>query len=185
MFVTQNQQLKHAIPNALLCNVFNHWTCFPFAVWHVGYTRYQFKHKYLQWYYISFVEPWENVKSHSPNNQGITIRVVRQFGTSHAQWIIHQNEFKCRLLREFWIHNFRQRLERVIVGSIVNMKNECLFSWFMGEWIVARNKQIAREPLLDIFPVNPEKDTNSLNTSNCPFVLTCHEELSKLNKFYI
>ena len=47
------------------------------------------------------------------------------------------------------------------------------FSGFMGEWIVARNKQIAREPLLgsrdlfvpryDSFPHEPrKKDTHSL-----------------------
>ena len=44
--------------------------------------------------------------------------------------------------------------------------NECLFFWVHGEWIVARNKQIGREPLrgsrdlfvpcYDSFPMNPE-----------------------------
>ena len=43
------------------------------------------------------------------------------------------------------------------------------FFWIHGEWIVARNKQIVREPLrgsrdlfvprYDLFPMNPEKKT--------------------------
>ena len=62
------------------------------------------------------------------------------------------------------------------------LRNECLFFWVHGEWIVARNKQIGREPRIvardkqiawtakrfsaelfvpryDSFPMNPEKKT--------------------------
>ena len=49
------------------------------------------------------------------------------------------------------------------------------FFWVHGEWIVARNKQINREPLrdsrdlfvprYDSYPMNPEKNTHSSNAS--------------------
>ena len=69
---------------------------------------------------------------------------------------------------EFWIYYvYRRILGRVLVGNIVNIRNECLIFWVHGEWIVARNKQIVREPLRnlrdlfvprsDSFPVNQEK----------------------------
>ena len=68
------------------------------------------------------------------------------------------------------MYNFSRRiLERVFVEGIVNIRNECLFFWVHGELIVARNKQIDREPLrgsrdlfvprYDSFPMNPEKKT--------------------------
>ena len=73
---------------------------------------------------------------------------VRQLGRITHAVINTSNEVKCRLLWEFLIYNFSRRiLERVFVGSIVNIRNECLFVWVHGEWIVARNKQIVREPL--------------------------------------
>ena len=60
-------------------------------------------------------------------------------------------------------------IERVFVGGIVNNKEWVSFFWVHGEWIVARNKQIEREPLrgsrdlfvprYDSFPMNPEKKT--------------------------
>ena len=75
-------------------------------------------------------------------------QVVQQFGNSHTfirstsssavrqitcAVIITLNEVKCPLLWKIWIKNFSQRiLERVFVGSIVNIRNKCLFSGFMG-----------------------------------------------------
>ena len=55
----------------------------------------------------------------------------------------------------------------------LHLRNECLFFWVHGEWIVARDKQIAWTaewfsadlfvPRYDSFPMNPEKkDTHSL-----------------------
>ena len=39
-------------------------------------------------------------------------------------WLIHQ------MMREFGTYNFSRRiLERALVGSIVNIRNECLFFW--------------------------------------------------------
>ena len=67
---------------------------------------------------------------------------VRQLGRITRAVINTSNEVKYRLLWEFLIYNFSRRiLERVFVGSIVNIRNECLFVWVHGEWIVTRNKQ--------------------------------------------
>ena len=49
----------------------------------------------------------------------------------------------------------------------VHLRNECLLFWVHGEWIVARDKQIACleftsdlfVPRYDSFPMNPEKKT--------------------------
>ena len=91
--------------------------------------------------------------------------------------ILHSFVFyiKCPLLWEFWINNFsRKILERVLVGNIVNIRNECLFFWVHGVWIVARNKQITRElrgsrdwfvPRYDSYPMNSEKRHSFLNTT--------------------
>ena len=67
-------------------------------------------------------------------------------------------------------------LGRILVGNIVNIRNECLFFWVHGEWIGARNKLIVREPLRgsrdlfvprsDSFPMNPERRHSFLNCSS-------------------
>ena len=92
-------------------------------------------------------------------------------GSNHRAVINTSNEVKSPLLWEFWIYNFSPENLRKgsLFGSIVNIRNECLFFWVHGEWIVARNKQIVREPLrgsrdlfvprYDSFPMNPEKKT--------------------------
>ena len=50
----------------------------------------------------------------------------------------------AQFLREIWISYFARRiLERVFVGGIVNIRNECLFFSVHGKWIAVRNKQIA------------------------------------------
>ena len=79
------------------------------------------------------------------------------------------NKVKCPLLWEFWIYNFsRINFRKGICWK--HIRNECLFSEDMGEWIRARNKQIVREQLCgsrsdlfvlasDSFPMNPEKKT--------------------------
>ena len=97
-------------------------------------------------------------------------QIVRQLDRITCAVINTSNAVKCPLLWEFWIYNLSRRiLERVFVGRIVNIRNECLFFWVHGKWIVARNKQIVREPLrgsrdlfvprYDSFPMNPEKKT--------------------------
>ena len=52
-------------------------------------------------------------------------------GQNHMRSDNTSNEVKCPLLSEFRIYNFSLRIfGRVFVGSIVNIRNECLF--FLG-----------------------------------------------------
>ena len=47
---------------------------------------------------------------------------------SYIKWC-----FKLPVTAGFWIYNFSQRiLERVFVGNIINIRNDCLFSGFLG-----------------------------------------------------
>ena len=89
---------------------------------------------------------------------------------NHRAVINTSNEVKSPLLGEFWIYNFSLRsLERVLGWKHCKYKEWASFFWVHGEWIVARNKQIGREPLrgsrdlfvprYDSFPMNPEKKT--------------------------
>ena len=91
-------------------------------------------------------------------------------GPNHRAVINTSNEVKSPLLWEFWIYNYSLRiLERVFVWKHCKYKEWVSFFWVHGEWIVARNKQIGREPLrgsrdlfvpcYDSFPMNPEKKT--------------------------
>ena len=53
---------------------------------------------------------------------------VRQLDRITCVVIYTSNEVKFPLLWEFWIYNFsRRKLEKFFVGSIVNIRNECLF----------------------------------------------------------
>ena len=104
-------------------------------------------------------------------------RVNKKFGSwteSHTQWLIHQMELRARYCGNFDFITFIWEFQKgSLIGSIVNIRNECLVLWFHGELIVARNKQIGREPLrgsrdlfvprYESFAINPEKDTYSLN----------------------
>ena len=89
-------------------------------------------------------------------------------GPNHCAVINTSNEVKSPLLWEFWIYNFSLRiLERVLHWKHCKYKEWVSLFWVHGEWIVARNKQIGREPLrgsrdlfvpcYDSFPMNPEK----------------------------
>ena len=95
-------------------------------------------------------------------------------GPNHRAVINTSNEIKSPLLWEFWIYNFSLRiLERVLRWKHCKYKEWVSFFWVHGEWIVARNKQIGREPLrgsrdlfvpcYDSFPMNPEKRHSFLN----------------------
>ena len=117
---------------------------------------------------VAYFLRWTLLKLFSSIPDEQSQQKVRQLGRFTRAVINTSNEVKCPLLWEFWIYNFSRRiLVRVFVGSIVNIRNECLFVWVHGEWIVARNKQIVREPLrgshdlfvprYDSFPMNPEK----------------------------
>ena len=119
---------------------------------------------------VSYFLRWTLLKIFSSIPDEQSLQIVRQWGRITCAVINTSNEVKCPLLWELWIYNFPRRiLERVIVGSIVNIRNECLYFWVHGEWIVARNKQITREPLrgsrdlfvprYDSFPMNPKRKT--------------------------
>ena len=128
------------------------------------------KLKHIIFTMVAYFLRWTLLKYFSSIPDEQSQQKVRQLGRITHAVINTSNEVKCRLLWEFLIYNFSRRiLERVFVGSIVNIRNECLFVWVHGEWIVARNKQIVREPLrgsrdlfvprYDSFPMNPEKKT--------------------------
>ena len=119
---------------------------------------------------VSYFLCWTLLKIFSPIPDEQSQQKVRRLGRITCAVINTLNDVKWPLPWEFWIYNFSRRiLERVLVGSIVNIRDEtqCLFFWVHGEWIVARNKQIAREPLrvsrdsfvphYDSFPMNPQK----------------------------
>ena len=125
---------------------------------------------------VSYFLRWTLLKFFSSIPDEQSQQKVRRLGRITCAVINTSNEVKCPLLWEFWINNFSRRiLERVLVGNIVNIRNECLFFWVHGVWIVARNKQITREPLrgssnsfvphYDSYPMNPEKRHSFLNTT--------------------
>ena len=136
----------------------------------------QLKHLWI-FTMVAYFLRWTLLKFLSSISDEQSQQIVRQWDRITCTVINTSNEAKFSLLWEFWIYNLSWRiLERVFVGSIVNIRNECLFFWVHGEWIVARNKQIAREPLrgsrdlfvprYDSFPMNPEKRHSFLNTNN-------------------
>ena len=117
---------------------------------------------------VSYFLRWTLPKFFSSFPDEQSQQKVRRLGRITCVVIETSNEVKCPLLWGFWIKNFSWRIfERVLVGNIVNIRNECLFFWVHGVWIVARNKQITREPLrgsrdlfvprYDSYPMNPEK----------------------------
>ena len=73
----------------------------------------------------------------------------------------------CTACRDHGILHWNQN--EMIVYHSGHLRNECLFFWVHGEWIVARDKQIAWTakrfsadlfvPRYDSFPMNPEKKT--------------------------
>ena len=123
---------------------------------------------------VSYFLRWTLLKFFSSIPDEQSQQKVRWLGRVTCAVINTSNEVQCPLLWEFWINNFsRKILERVLVGNIVNIRNECLFFWVHGVWIVARNKQITRELLrgsrdlyflrYDSYPMNPEKRHSFLN----------------------
>ena len=79
---------------------------------------------FLRWTLLTFF-------SSIPDKQ--SQQIVPQWGRITCAAINTSIEVQCPLLWEFWIYNFSQRiLERVCVGSIVNIRNECLFFWVHG-----------------------------------------------------
>ena len=122
--------------------------------------------KFLGWEIFElshYNKVWTDGQTDGQTDTVITI------GLPHLRWR-GPNDVKYPLLWEFLINIvYRRILGRVLVGNIVNIRNECLYFLVHGEWIGARNKQIVQEPLRgsrdlfvprsDSFPMNPEKKT--------------------------
>ena len=116
---------------------------------------------FLRWTLLKFFSSFPDEQSQQKN---------RQLDRITAQWLIHQMKLRARYCGNFEFIIFLWEFKKgSLVGSIVNIRNECLFFWVHGEWIVARNKQIGQEPLrgsrdlfvprYNSFPMNPEKKT--------------------------
>ena len=137
---------------------------------------------FLRWTLLKFFSSF-------PDEQGQ--QKVRQLDRITCAVINTSNEVKSPLLWEFWIYIFLWEFKKgSLVGSIVNIRNESLFFRVHGEWIVARNKQIGREPLRgsrdlfvppnDSFPMNPEKRHSFLNY----FTVSCNCNMYSTQKKY-
>ena len=143
--------------------------CISFAKYQVHPMHYKIrKIQTIIFTMVSYFLRWTLLKFFSSIPDEQSQQKVRRLGRITCAVINTTNEVMCLLLWEFWINNFSLRiLERVLVGNIVNIRNECLFFWVHGVWIVALNKQITREPLCDShdlfvpcndsYPMNPEK----------------------------
>ena len=91
-----------------------------------GFDKLQLIDRFSQWYYISFIEPCKIFDSFPYEPGLINSSAVRKI---LCAVIDTSNEVKCPLLQEFWIYNFSWRiLERDFAGSIINIRNEFLFS---------------------------------------------------------
>ena len=119
---------------------------------------------------VSYCLRWTLLKFFSSFPDEQSQQKVRQLDRITCAVINTSNEVKSPLLWEFWIHNFSLRiLEKVLGWKHCKYKGWVSFFWVHGEWIVARNKQIGREPLrgshdlfvprYNSFPMNPEKKT--------------------------
>ena len=63
----------------------------------------------------------------------------------------------CPLSVRYWIYSVSRRiLDRVFVGSIVNIRSECHFHWFMGNKSECSSRDLL-VPCSDSFPMNTEK----------------------------
>ena len=83
--------------------------------------------------HVSYFVRWTLLKFFDSIPDEHSQQVVRQWDRITYAVINTTNEVKCLLLWEFWIYYFSWSiLERVFVGSIANIRNECLFSGFMG-----------------------------------------------------
>ena len=123
---------------------------------------------------VSYFLRWTLLKFFSSFSDEQSQQKVRRLGRITRVVINTSNEVKCPLLWEFWINNFSWRiLKRVLVGNIVNIRNECLFFWVHGG--MNRSAEQTNHPRTasrftrfvcsryDSYPHEPrKKDTHSL-----------------------
>ena len=129
---------------------------------------------FLRWTLLNFFDSIPDKYSHQ------IVPAVRQI--THAV-INTWNDVKYPLLWEFWIYNIHRRiLGRVLIGNIVNIRNECLFFWVHGgmNWSVeqtnrprtaSRFTRLVRPMIQFIPPWTQKKDTHSLNEFYFSYVL--------------
>ena len=124
---------------------------------------------------VSYFLRWTLLKFFSSFPDEQSQQKVRQWSRITCVVINTSIEVKYPLLWEFWIYNIHRRiLERVFVGSIVNIRNECLFS--LGSWGMNRSAEQTNRtrtasrftrfvcPTLRFIPHEPrKKDTHSLS----------------------
>ena len=136
---------------------------------------------------VSYFLRWTLLKIFSSFSDNQSQQKVGQCRRITRAVINTQDGVKCLLLRKFWIHNFSWIiLERILVGSIVNVKNECLRFFFWVHGGMNRSAEQTNCPRtasrftrfffvtrFDSFSMNPEnKDTHSLIVpSSSPFLL--------------
>ena len=89
---------------------------------------------------VSYFLRWTLLKFFSSFSDEQSQQKVRQWSRITCVVINTSIEVKCPLLWEFWLYNLPRRiLERVFVGGIVNIRNECLFS--LGSWGMNRSAE--------------------------------------------
>ena len=130
---------------------------------------------------VSYFLRWALLKFFSLFSDEQSQQKVRQWSRITCVAINTSIEVKCPLLWEFWIYNLPRRiLERVFIGSIVNIRNECLFSlglWGMNRCTEQTNRTRTASrftqfvcPALRFIPHEPrKKDTHSLKIQ-CSYV---------------
>ena len=123
---------------------------------------------FLRWTLLKFFDSFPDNKSHE---------VVPAVGQITRAVICTWNDVKYLLLWKFWIYNvYRRILGRVLVGNIVNIRNECLI--FLGSWGMNRIAEQTNRtrtasrftrfvcPALRFIPHEPrKKDTHSLSNN--------------------
>ena len=94
---------------------------------------------YLQWYYISFIEPCENFSIQFPMNT-----VIKYFAS--------------------WPNHTRRYLHQIRLSVFLNKRNLNLLKMELLPWERLRSSRDLFVPRSYSFPMNPEKkDTHSLN----------------------
>ena len=108
-----------------------------------------------------------------------SVMITQEMCPIRAEISTHKQLGKCIYLLFEWLAviGFRQNYFYILPNfgdfgakmSFFHLRNECLFFWVHGVWIVARDKQIAWTakrfsgdlfvPRYDLYPMNPEKKT--------------------------
>ena len=103
-----------------------------------------FKAKRIIFTMVTYFLRWTLLKFFSSIPDEQSQQKVRQLDRITCAVINTSNEVKSPLLWEFWIYNFLWEFyKESLVGSIVNIRNECLF---LGSWGMNRNAEQTNRP---------------------------------------